>query len=87
LSQILEGRGRDKEDQDRSYSSQYSSYCTVEYLGVYILWRNIALITEVEQMSKTENGMYSNQNCTLEGRKLEQCTQHEGIYKAELILM
>jgi len=31
-----------------------------EYLGVYILQRNIALITKVEWMSKMGNGMYSN---------------------------
>ena len=38
-------------------------------------------------MSKLENGMYSNWNCASEGCKLEQCTQHGGIYKVELILM
>jgi len=80
----IEERTREKM---RSYSSRYSSYCTAEHLGVYILWRNIALITEAEQMSKMENGMYSNWNCALEGRKPEWCTQHGGIYKAELILM
>ena len=57
------------------------------YSGVYILQRNIALITEAEQMSKLENRMYSNWNCAPEGRKPERCTQHRGIYKAELILI
>jgi len=76
------GRSRKREDEEL-----LKLIFKLLYSGVYILWRNIALIMEAEQMSKSEIGMYSNQSCAPEGQKPERCTQHKGIYKAKLILM
>ena len=47
---------------------------------------NIVLVMEAERMSKTEDRMYNSRNCAPEGQRPEQCTQHGGIYEAELVL-
>jgi len=80
-----EDREKDKRDDEELLKSIFKLMYSRVSKSIYIL-ENIVLVTEVEQMSRTEDRMYNSWNCTLKGQKPEQCTQHRGIYEVELVL-